>query len=143
MGIKKLAFAAATSASLGFGALAAGAQPPVQEGLVNVNLSEIDVAVPVAVAANICDVNVAVLVSDLLDDSAACTTDIDQQVTFADDGPGGANQRGLVNVNVSNVDLAVPVSVIANICDVNVAVLVRTLEDDATPCEGVTVQEIQ
>jgi hypothetical protein len=46
-----------------------------KQGLVNANLSNISVQVPFAIAANICDVNVAVLISDLRDASAVHDAD--------------------------------------------------------------------
>ncbi len=61
-------------------ALPASAQAPViTGGLVNVTLvdvlsgNEVAVQVPVSVAANICDVSVAVLAQDLSDGAADCS----------------------------------------------------------------------
>jgi hypothetical protein len=45
-----------------------------QNGLVNVNIEDLFLQLPVAVAANICDVDVVVLASEiLLNDASACT----------------------------------------------------------------------
>src|SRR3712207_4090602 len=52
-------FAAPAALSAGMSAPASAA--PVQEGLVNVNVSDVVIAVPVSVAANICDVSANVL----------------------------------------------------------------------------------
>ena len=112
----------------------AQAAPVTQEGLVNVNLTDITVQVPVAVAANICDVNVGVLVSELRDASAPCDADAspDATVTRSDSGP--VTQNGLVNVNATDLAVQVPIGIAANVCDVNVAVLVDQFLDTATPC---------
>jgi hypothetical protein len=65
----------------------ASAQPPQQVGLVNVTIEDNTVVVPVAVAANICDVNVAVLVGELRDDGeATCTNEVGQTVTITPAG---------------------------------------------------------
>jgi len=51
------------------GVPAASAKPQV--GLVNVNIEDVSVVVPIAVAANICNVPVNVLVADLRQDNTA------------------------------------------------------------------------
>ncbi|SEP23781.1 hypothetical protein [Trujillonella endophytica] len=131
------ATALAAGATVALAAPAAAA-PPNQSGLVNVNVSDLVVQIPIGIAANICDVNVAVLVQDLVDDAANCdaeaTPDADAEITRAPGGPG--TQEGLVNVNVSDIDIQAPIGVVANVCDVNVAVLAGLVADDAVPCEG-------
>lgn len=94
-----------------------------QNGLINV--SGVAVAVPIAVAANACNINVAALSSALAQGNGrtTCTSDQGQQVTI-EQRPTG-RQNGLVNV--SGVGVAVPVSVAANICQVNVAALTSLL----------------
>jgi len=95
-----------------------------QSGLVNV--SGVAVAVPIAVAANACNLNVAALSSALAQGNGrtTCTNDQGQPVTIEDRGSGG-RQSGLVNV--SGVAVAVPIAVAANICQVNVAALTTLL----------------
>ena len=70
---RKGRFAAlAMSGALAIGAAgvpAASAKPQV--GLVNVNVEDLSVVVPIAVAANICNVPVNVLVADLRQDNTA------------------------------------------------------------------------
>jgi hypothetical protein len=135
------AFAAAATLATGatFGlAGPAAAAPPQQSGLVNVNVTDLTVQVPVGVAANICDVNVAVLVGTLLaDDAADCDADVENglEVTQGPDN-GPTQQEGLVNVNLEDIAVQIPVGVAANICDVNVAVLVSNIADDADTCEA-------
>jgi hypothetical protein len=125
-GIMAVALAAATPAA---------AQP--QRGLVNVDISGVTIQVPVAIAANICDVNVAVLVNDLRDDAARCNATADADaITVSDGGGGGGPQEGLVNIRVSDVTVQVPLAVAANVCDVNVAVLVDLIDDAAASCNA-------
>ena len=100
------------------------------------NLTDVSVQVPVSIAANICDVTVGVLVQDLRDAAAPCESDAvsGAEVTRNESGP--TRQSGLVNVNVDTLDVQVPLSVAANICDVTVGVLVSELSDAAVPCEA-------
>lgn len=135
--IRKFAAAAAIAGAGVIGATSpADAQPVTQEGLVNVNLTDVSVQVPVAVAANVCDVNVAVLVDQLNDASAPCTASADPtaEVTTQDGGP--VQQNGLVNVNVTDLVVQVPIGVAANVCDVNAGVLVSDLRDTAADCDA-------
>lgn len=125
---------ATAAVSIGLMATPASAQP-MQEGLVNVNVSDVTVQVPVGVAANVCDLTVAAL-AEVIDDAGTCTA-----IATADaenrNSPGGAPQQdGLVNVNISDVVVQVPVGIAANICDVSVAVLAN-LVDDARACTAV------
>jgi hypothetical protein len=124
----------AAAVALGAGFVGVAEAQTTQEGLVNVNLSNISVQVPVAVAANICDVNVGVLVGELRDRSAPCDADASSDATVTPVESGPVNQRGLVNVNATDVAVQVPIGIAANICDVNVAVLVNEFIDTATPC---------
>lgn len=127
------------AATLAVAAIAAGvvAAPAsaqnTQEGLVNVAVEDVVVQVPVAVAANICDVNVAVL-ADVADDAAACEATADSTATRGPNSNGPpTKQSGLVNVLLDDVVVQVPIALAANVCDVNVAVLAE-LDDDAEAC---------
>ena len=117
-------------------ASSASAAPVTQRGLVNVNLTDVAVAVPVALAANVCDVNVAVLVNLLADGSAPCSASADptSTITMPDGGP--VHQNGLVNVNITDLVVQVPIGIAANICDVDAGVLVSRLRDGASPCDA-------
>ena len=133
------AFAAAATLAAGatFGlAGPAAAAPPQQSGLVNVNVTDLTVQIPIGIAANVCDLNIAVLAQDLLDDAADCDANVENglEVTPADGGP--TQQEGLVNVNLEDIAVQVPIGVAANICDVNVAVLVSSIVDDAARCDA-------
>jgi len=103
-----------------------------QEGLVNVAVEDVVVQAPISVAANVCDVNVAVL-AQFIDDAAACEATADATATRGPSGHSSTKQSGLVNVLVDDVVVQLPIAVAANVCDVNVAVLARFL-DDAEAC---------
>lgn len=137
LGSSKLRLAvvlAATALAAGVTAAPAAAQNS-QQGLVNVAVEDVIVQVPVSVAANICDVNVAVL-AQVEDDAAACEATATSTATSGPNGNGPpTRQDGLVNVLVDDVLVQVPVSVAANVCDVNVAVLAE-LNDAAQACEA-------
>jgi hypothetical protein len=122
-------------------AIPAAAQPVTQDGLVNVAITDVGVQIPIGVAANICDVNVAILVDRLQDAPADCDADVGQEanIEFADSG-GPTQQNGLVNVVLDDVFLQVPIGIAANICDVNVAVLVSEFLDAPTDCIADVVQ---
>jgi hypothetical protein len=115
--------------------------PVEQEGLVNLNLTGLTVQLPIALAANVCDVNVAVLVDELNDGSAPCNASSNPEAIVATEDGGPVSQEGLVNVNLTDVVAQIPIGLAANVCDVNVAVLVDTLQDAASPCDAVAAPE--
>ena len=112
-----------------------------QEGLVNVNIEDVNVQVPVSVAAAICDVNVAALTT-LFNDDAPASCDATAESLATNNGPRSnspADQQGLVNVNLQGVNIQVPVGIAAVICDLDVAALVGTFLDDAPrSCDAAT-----
>jgi hypothetical protein len=115
--------------------------PPLQEGLVNVNVSDVVVQLPIAVAANVCEVAVNVLAEQIRDGEAAeCTSVAESGATVPwNDGNrnGNGQQRGLVNVNVSDIVVQVPISVAANVCEVAVNALARQdRSGDAAVCDA-------
>ncbi len=113
-----------------------------QEGLVNVNLENIDIGVPISVAANICDLDVNVLADARQLGQTACVADAESGAVFGPDRGGSSpRQNGLVNVNVSDVVVKVPVSVAANICDVAVNVLSQQREAGRVTCDAVAQSE--
>jgi hypothetical protein len=135
---RKLLLSVFLAGALSFGA-AAPAAAQVQRGLVNVAVGDVTIQVPVAVAANICDVNVGVLVGDLRDDGeATCETVAGSEATVTP-GPAGPPpvQQGLVNVAIGDVTVQVPIAAALNLCDVNLAVLVGDFFDDGdASCEA-------
>jgi hypothetical protein len=115
--------------------------PDLQEGLVNVNVSDVIVQLPIAVAANVCEVAVNVLAEQIRDgDAAECTSMAESGATVPwNDGNQNqrGQQRGLVNVNVSDIVVQAPISVAANICEVAVNVLARQdRSGDAAVCDA-------
>jgi len=121
------------------GAGSAGAQPR-QTGLVNINVSDNTIQVPIAIAANICDVSVIAIASDIRDEGrtrcdALSTSTAEATIT---PGTGGAaSQNGLINVNLSHNQIQVPIAAAANICDVDVVILAtEILFRDATGCRA-------
>jgi hypothetical protein len=131
-----IAASALTLAGTGLLGAPASAQPVTQQGLVNVNITDVAVQVPIGVAANVCDVNVAVLVNTFLDSADDCNADTEQQAVVESSPGGPVNQEGLANVNLTDVSVQVPIGIAANICDVNVGVLVGALLDSADGCDA-------
>ena len=113
------------------GAGSASAQNEVGDSLVNVQISDVTILVPVSVAANICDVSVNVLARQLnTDDGASCTATAESIATpGSGDSQGGGNQAGnsLVNVQIDDLLVALPISIAANVCDLDVNVLAEQL----------------
>lgn len=150
---RMLCASATACGAIAFAAVPASAQTN-QSGLVNVNVSNVyvqapvNVQVPVGVAADVCNVDAAVLAQQATG-AAPCTaqstsTALNQAMTqqmVAGGGGGGANQSGLVNVNVSGlavqlpVNVQVPVGIAANVCNVNAAVLAQQAAG-AAPCRA-------
>jgi hypothetical protein len=114
----------------------ASAQPVEQDGLVNVNIQDVEVLVPVSVAANICDVNVGILARQERQGGAECEATAESIASpGASDGGGPVSQEGLVNVNVQGLTVFVPVSIAANVCDINVGVLAEQLREGGANCD--------
>ena len=132
--------AAAVAASMCIAAAPASAQQ--QEGLVNVAVTDVTVQVPVSVAANICDVNVAVLATQERVGGATCDATAESEASAGPGngngapGEGGIVQDGLVNVALDDVVAQIPISVAANICDVNVGVLAQQLRLGEATCQA-------
>ena len=113
-----------------------GGDGATQDGLVNVNLSDLTVQAPLAVAANLCDVSVNVLALALTAPEAECDASA-QSIASGAEGGDGANQEGLVNVNVSDVTVQAPLALAANVCDVTVnALVLAQLELGEADCDA-------
>ena len=129
---------AALTLGLGAGATTATAQT-TQNGLVNINLQDVTVQVPIGIAANVCDVNVAAIAT-LVDAGRTTTCTAVAQSTARDvtvGAPSGTTtQNGLVNVNISDVLIQVPIAAAINICDVNVAILAVLLDPAGATCDA-------
>ena len=146
-----LALACAVTLLVGT-ATTAAAQNNDQDGLINVFVDDlvlqvpVSVAVPVAVAANVCDINVAVIREDNVTNCTATSTSTalsraiaEAMLDQAAGNPPNNEQDGLVNVFLSDITIQIPVSVAApialaaNVCDVNILTL---REDNATTCRA-------
>jgi hypothetical protein len=113
--------------------------PPLQDGLINVNVSDVVVQLPIAVAANVCDLNVNVLSRQVDRGQTDCDAVAESGATVPwNDGnrDGNGQQRGLVNVNVSDIVVQIPIAAAVNICDVDVNVLARQRDRDTTVCDA-------
>ena len=104
--------------------------------LVNVQISDVTVLIPISVAANLCDINVNVLADQVRTGDTDCEATAE---SIASPGPGtggGGNQAGnsLVNVQISDVDVFVPIGIAANLCDVNANVLAQQLRTGDATC---------
>jgi hypothetical protein len=110
-----------------------------QNGLVNLNLDDVTVQVPVAVAANVCDVNVAAILAGIRDtgstDCEATALPLSEATITSPDSGGNTRQNGLINVNIEDTIIQIPIAAAANVCDVNVAILLAAILDTgATGC---------
>ena len=115
----------ATAAALALGIAGPASAQTTQDGLVNVNLEDVTVQVPVALAADLCDLNVGVLSRQERLGGATCTATAESIASPGTGGVGRTNQDGLVNVNLEDVTVLVPIALAANLCDLNVGVLSR------------------
>jgi hypothetical protein len=122
-------------------AFAAPAQAQNQAGdsLVNVQVADLTVLVPVSVAATLCDVNANILAAQAREGGAECTATSTSTASPAPSDGGGGNQAGssLVNVQLDDTTVAIPVAVAADICDVNInALLAEQLRTGGATCEA-------
>jgi hypothetical protein len=112
-----------------------------QTGLVNINVSDNVIQVPIGIAANICDVKVIALSAGIADfgetECTAISTSTAEATVTPGSGGGAASQTGLVNVNLENNTIQIPVAAAANVCDVDIVILATAiLFNDATACEA-------
>jgi hypothetical protein len=138
---------AAAGALVVGGAVPAQAQNQAGNSLVNIQISDVAVQVPIAVALNLCDVNVNVLATQVeTDPGPDCTADADSAADVGNGGGGngGGNQAGdsLVNLQIDDLFVQVPVAVAANICDVSVNVVAQQVEPgEQTTCDALADAE--
>src|SRR4051812_9510707 len=133
---RPLVAALATSAlALGVSAGPASAQ---QNGLVNVDLSNNNVQVPVAVAATICGVQANVIASNNFAGNALCTSASRSTATGGGGGGGGgAPQSGLINVAITGNNVQVPIGIAADICGVQANVIATGNFGGNTTCRSI------
>ena len=126
---------AALTLALGAGA-GTGAAQTNQTGLVNISVSNTTIQLPIALAANVCDVNIGLLATLL--DAGPTQCGADAMATAVDTGGGGGatNQTGLVNVSISDTTVQVPIAFAINVCDVNAAVLALLIDGGVADCDA-------
>lgn len=131
------AVASVLALSIAFAA-PAQAQNEAGDSLVNVQIAGLNVLVPVGVAANLCDVNANLLIAEQVREGGAECTATSTSTASPGQGGGGGNQgRGsLVNVQIADTTVAIPIAVAANICDVNVNVLAQQIRSGGATCEA-------
>jgi hypothetical protein len=124
--------------ALSLGVAAAPASAQQQNGLVNVAVVNNTVQVPIAVAANVCGLQVGILAQNLRQGPVTCTA-VANAVATRQTGAGGggtANQQGLVNIFIADNVIQVPVGVAANICGVQAGVLAQDLVQGPVTCNA-------
>ncbi len=107
------------------------------DSLVNVQVGDVTLLVPVAVAANLCDINVNVLANQVRDGDTTCKATAESLASpGSGNGQGGGNAAGdsLVNVQIGDVTVALPIAIAANVCDINVNVLANQVRNGDTTC---------
>lgn len=117
---------------------AASAQNTAGDSLVNVQIGNVTVELPIAVAANVCDVNVNVLARQADVGQTTCMAQADATAT-PPQGPGGhQNNAGnsLVNVQAGDINVLVPIGIAANICDLSVNALAEQLKLGNDQCRA-------
>lgn len=131
------------SVSLVGGVSAAAGGNQAGDSLVNVQVSDLNVLVPVAVAANLCDINVNILAAQADLGDTTCTSTAESQASPGWNSGNGGNQAGdsLINVQLDNVTVAVPIALALNICDLDVNVLARQFAAGDTECvaDGIAI----
>ncbi len=136
------AVASVVALSMAFAA-PAQAQNEAGDSLVNVQIAGLNVLVPVGVAANLCDVNANILAAQAREGGAECTATSTSTASPGQGGGGGGNQAGgsLVNVQIADTTVAIPIAVAANICDVNVNLLAQQLRTGGATCTATSDAE--
>lgn len=129
--------AVVATALVGVVATVAPASAANQNGLVNVAVVDNTVQIPIGIAANVCGVTVNALASGILTGPTACDAVSGATATAApNQGGGGGNQSGLVNLYVANNTVQVPVGIAANICGVTANVLTSLAGTGGSTCDA-------
>jgi hypothetical protein len=131
------------ASALGVSALSLGAglapvqAAPVQEGLVNVYVEDTNVQIPIAVAANVCNVSVNVLATFAGPTPTDCEA-LAQAEAENKQGPRNrpVKQEGLINIALVDTNVQVPVAAAANLCGISVNILAETLGTGGTTCDA-------
>lgn len=140
--LRRMLVAALSSSviAVGVSAVPASAQSTQQSGLVNVALTNTTIQVPVAVAANICNVTANVIAANnFTPNGGPCTATSTPSATGGGGGGGNTSQQGLVNVSLTNTTVQIPIGVAANVCNVTANVLASgNFTPNGSPCMAVT-----
>jgi hypothetical protein len=107
-----------------------------QRGLVNVNVENNTIQVPIAVAANICNVTVALLAQDIETASSECEANAGATAERAGGNGNGTNQRGLINLNIEDNVVQIPIGIAANVCNVSAAILAQQIRTGDASCDA-------
>lgn len=109
----------------------------------NVQVGDVTIQAPIAVAANLCDIAVNVLARSASLGDTECNADAESIATPGDGSGGGGNRAGnsLVNVQIGDITAQLPIAVAANVCDVAVNVLAAQLRAGETTCDAVANSE--
>ena len=113
------------------------AQNEAGDSLINVQISDLTVLVPISLAANLCDINANILAQQDRTGGGECTADATSIASpGSNGGGGGGNKAGdsLVNVQLSNIDVFVPIGIAANLCDANVNLLAQQVREGGATC---------
>ena len=137
--VKRPLVAVAATCALVFGVSAAPASAQTtQEGLVNVSLTDTNVQVPVAVAANICNVDANVIATGVFDGSDQCDSASRARANNGGGDGGPTRQSGLINVALTDTNIQVPIGIAANVCNVNANVITSLVFDGNDRCSAIT-----
>ena len=136
--LKRPLIAAAASSVLALGVSVAPASAATQQnGLVNVSLTDTNVQVPVAVAANVCHVTANVIATDAFTNNAYCDAASRSTATNGGGSGGNTKQSGLVNVSLTDTNVQVPIGIAANVCDVTANVITSGTFTANDPCSAI------
>ena len=145
-GDTKCTATADTVASIGNGsATVPSGGNSASDSLVNVQIGDVEVLVPVALAANLCDINANALAIQETAGGATCTATAKSIATTGSGAEDGDNAAGdsLVNVQIGNVTVALPIAIAANVCDINVNVLANQVREGNTTCTASSSAKVE
>ena len=134
----KLRLIAASAGSVVALATAAAPAPAAQEGLVNVELVNNTVQVPVSVAANVCGVAVNLIARETFAGNTLCESASRSRAIGKGGGGGSTQQSGLINVAIVGNTVQVPIGIAANICGVTANVIAQETFTESSTCKSVS-----
>ena len=117
----------------------AAAQNEAGDSLINVQISDVEVLVPIGIAANLCDINANILALQDRTGGADCKANAESVASPGSDGGNGADNTAgdaLVNVQLSDITVLVPISAAANLCDININALAQQFRQGGASCKA-------